>query len=234
VNRFATTRLSMTLLALSITASLAGCGGSKSDDDPNVSAPSKSASASPSATAHVITEPQAKAALLNASDLPAGFVVDKEYTYETIPGGCPAVDAAVAAEKAASPTYVVASFDKGDNGFSVDEEIALFSDATKATALLDQYNSAFTSCGTWKATQDQVTGTLSVREKSQPTLGDKAEEYVVTATAGNETFGGIERAIVVGNALVFVTESGPAGAQDDPKVDLPALSSALVDRLAAG
>jgi hypothetical protein len=35
----------------------------------------------------------------------------------------------------------------------------------------------------------------------------------------------------VGNTLVFVSESGTGGSADDPAVDLPALSSSLVDRL---
>lgn len=208
---------------------LTACSSTKKGDDAVKESPAPVVTTT--AAAPAITEAQAKGSLLVGSDLPSGYTQDKEYTHDELPGGCAGVDAAIAAEKTAAPTYVVSSFDKGDNGFSIDEEIGIFTDAAEAKSILDAYTTGFATCPSWKATQQGMSATFNIKNTGAPSLGDEAKTFTLTASANGQSFGGTENVVLVGNTLVFVDEGGPESERSDPAVDLDALTSKLIDRL---
>ncbi|MDX6224102.1 MAG: hypothetical protein QOE64_478 [Frankiales bacterium] len=220
-------RLSLPLGMLALTASLAACAGSKANNDAKGTSPTPT----PTVAAKVFTEAQAKSALLVASDVPSGYQVDSEYTHDDLPGGCPAYDAAVAAQTSAAPTWVVASYGKGDTDFSVDEEIAVFTDAAEAAATLQTLTSAYATCGEWKVSAGGLTGTIKITPSSAPSLGEGAQKYLFEGAAGGDSFKGEQYVVQVGNALVYVDEGGGSDFHDDPALDLPGLTATLAARL---
>jgi hypothetical protein len=219
-------RLTTALGLLALSAALTSCGGSAKKAD---------SGATPSPTpspVEVYTAEQARLALLVNADLPAAYLNDKEYTHDDLPDGCPAVEAATAADKTADPTWVVTRFDMGQTDLSIDEEIGVYSDPAEAASILDTYTKAFATCGSWTATQDGgPSGSITIAHKASPSIGDKAEEFSLTAKVEDQVFGGDQYIVLVGNALVFVLESGSGTQQDDPTVNLGELTKTLVERL---
>ena len=220
-------RLATTVSLIALAASLAACSsGTKSDKSAGSPTPQATKSAA------LLTEAQAKAALPVVADLPAGFKTD-EYSHNDLPGGCPAVDAAVKAEQALKPTYVGASFSKDDSGYSVDTEIAILPSAEAAKTLLQTYQRAFVACPSWKVTQEGESGTIGVKVEGNPQVGDLALLLTLSGDVSGQKYGGSQYVAQVGNTLSFASEGGPEGHTDDPKVELPGVISSMVNKLKA-
>lgn len=186
----------------------------------------------PKATGPTYTEAQASAGLLVVGDLPSGYTRDPGYTHDQIPGGCDAVDAALAKESGLNPRFAVTSYRITDDSSSVDHEIELFATPTDAAEHYDRLVAALTTCTSWPLpTGGSTPATISLTPSEPGVLGERSTLLTLLVDAGEAKVGGRALMAVSGNAVVLLAESGSVGTDSDPRVDLRTLGLKLMQRL---
>lgn len=216
-------RLSTTVSLLALAVSLVACSSDK------VSGPT-----SAPVTGPTYTEAQASAGLLVRGDLPSGYTQDASYTHDQIPGGCDAVDAALAKESGLSPRFAVTSYRVASDSSSIDHEIELFATPADAAGHYDRLVAALTKCTSWPLpTGGSTPATISLTPSEPGVLGERSTLLTLLVDAGEAKVGGRALMVVSGNAVVLLAESGSVGTDSDPRVDLKALGLKLMQRLRA-
>lgn len=214
--------LATTAGALALAASLAACSGS-----------GKPAHTAIPVTGPTYTEAQAAASLLTASDLPGGYTKDPGYQHDPIPEGCPAVDAALTKEATLSPRFAVTSYRMADDASSIDHEVELFSSPKDAAAQYDRLVAALGTCKSWPLAAGSSMATISLTPSEPGVLGGRSTLLTLLVDAGQDKVAGKAVLAVSGNAVVSLAESGIAGSESDPRVDLRTLARKLLQRLRA-
>jgi hypothetical protein len=184
-------------------------------------------------TGPTYTPTQASAAVILATDLPTGYAKDPGYRHDPVPGGCAAVDAVLKTDSQLAPSYSVASYRNGDSQSSVDHEVALYATPAAAAAQFDALIKALKACPSWSISLGGATATLSLTPSRPDVIGKRSAVLDLKVDSAAEKFRGREVLAVSGNALVSLAESGPAGSNDDPRIDLLTLTTKLVQRLRA-
>lgn len=216
-------RLATTVSLLALAASLVACSSDKA------AGPTSSPVTGPT-----YTDAQASAGLLVVGDLPSGYTRDPGYTHDQIPGGCDAVDAALAKESKLSPRFAVTSFRITDDSSSIDHEIELFPTPAEAAGHYDRLVAALAKCPSWPLpTGGSTPATISLTPSEPGVLGERSTLLTLLVDAGEAKVGGRALMAVSGNAVVLLAESGSVGTHSDSRVDLRTLGLKLMQRLRA-